>query len=164
MSQIEYRLWRAEVFKRDGYICALCRTRGVPLEANHIERWTDREDLRYDVNNGVTLCRPCHMLVTGHEAELMDRFKWHAQSRSQVSLTDAEKASYASLVTECLQCHAQITKQAHRRTRKFHFCGHPCRRKFEKRINANWRGLIDLSATRAAGQLGLDFEVQPCPT
>lgn len=55
----EYKQWRAAVLKRDGYKCIIC-LRGKPavkiLQADHIRSWSKYPELRYDVNNGRTLC------------------------------------------------------------------------------------------------------------
>lgn len=57
---LNYRLWREEVFKRDDYTCVLCGIRGGDLNADHIKPFSQFPDLRFDVNNGRTLCVPCH--------------------------------------------------------------------------------------------------------
>lgn len=63
----EYRQWRTSVFYKDAYRCRKCgATNGigngcVELNAHHIMNWKDNPDLRYDVNNGITLCSECHM-------------------------------------------------------------------------------------------------------
>jgi hypothetical protein len=61
----EYRLWRAAVFRRDGYACVLCGAKSksgqtVLLEADHIKPFCDYPHLRFAVDNGRTLCKPCH--------------------------------------------------------------------------------------------------------
>lgn len=66
-STFEYREWRSAVFGRDHYTCCRCGDRNgnghmVELHAHHIKNWKDNEDLRYDVDNGITLCFDCHML------------------------------------------------------------------------------------------------------
>jgi 5-methylcytosine-specific restriction endonuclease McrA len=66
----KYKAWRQSVFERDNYTCKLCGKRGVELNANHIKRFVDYPDLRMDINNGITLCKPCHLYkVTRHEEE-----------------------------------------------------------------------------------------------
>ena len=56
----EYKNWRTSVYDRDDYTCQCCGTRGGKLNAHHINQFADYPDLRYDVNNGITLCVKCH--------------------------------------------------------------------------------------------------------
>lgn len=63
----EYKDWRTEVFKRDGYTCSICGTANhkgkgetVVLQADHIKPFALYPELRFDVDNGRTLCYPCH--------------------------------------------------------------------------------------------------------
>ncbi len=59
-SSIEYAQWRKAVFARDGYVCQACGKRGGRLNAHHKKPWAKFPALRYDVENGVTLCENCH--------------------------------------------------------------------------------------------------------
>lgn len=52
--------WRKSVFKRDNYTCQICLQRGKYLEADHIKPWAYFPELRFELSNGRTLCRPCH--------------------------------------------------------------------------------------------------------
>lgn len=56
----KYKVWRLGVYKRDFYTCQKCGKIGKNLNAHHVENWADNEDLRYDINNGLTLCELCH--------------------------------------------------------------------------------------------------------
>lgn len=56
----EYKEWRAAVFARDNHTCQFCGMRGVKLHADHTKPFAIFLDLRYDVDNGRTLCVPCH--------------------------------------------------------------------------------------------------------
>ena len=47
-------------FDRDDYTCILCGKRGGELNADHIESFSLRPDLRLDISNGRTLCVECH--------------------------------------------------------------------------------------------------------
>jgi exopolyphosphatase/pppGpp-phosphohydrolase len=58
---IEHLQWRKQVLDRDKRRCVLCANE-VNIEAHHIKRWVDNPELRYDVNNGATLCKICHDL------------------------------------------------------------------------------------------------------
>lgn len=55
-----YKEWRKSVFERDDYTCKECGLRGVELHADHIKPWAFFDKLRYDINNGRTLCVDCH--------------------------------------------------------------------------------------------------------
>ena len=57
---IEYRLWREAVFARDNWTCVLCSERGCVLNADHIKSFALHPDLRFAIDNGRTLCVPCH--------------------------------------------------------------------------------------------------------
>lgn len=64
MQTWEYREWRQNVFARDNYTCQMCEQHGGALHADHIEKWSDNEELRYAVDNGRTLCVACHYYIT----------------------------------------------------------------------------------------------------
>lgn len=52
--------WRQSVFQRDNFTCQTCQARGTYLEADHIKPWAYFPELRFELSNGRTLCRPCH--------------------------------------------------------------------------------------------------------
>jgi hypothetical protein len=67
----EVKEWRTSVFHRDDFVCQECGVRGGKLEAHHIKPWRLFRELRHEVNNGITLCRPCH-LKTLQKEELFE--------------------------------------------------------------------------------------------
>ena len=64
MTSREYKVWRDRVFQRDHYTCQMCGDNtGGNLNAHHIKAYKDFPDSRYDVDNGITLCKTCHIKV-----------------------------------------------------------------------------------------------------
>ncbi len=60
-NTVQYKNWRTAVFERDDYTCQKCGdNRGGNLEADHIKQFAYFLELRFDVDNGRTLCVPCH--------------------------------------------------------------------------------------------------------
>lgn len=59
-TSAEYKEWRMKVFVRDGFKCQVCGKTGNNIEAHHIKEQCNYPELRYDVNNGITLCHECH--------------------------------------------------------------------------------------------------------
>lgn len=58
----EYNDWRKAVYERDNYTCQCCGDdKGGNLRAHHYYNYSEHKELRYDVNNGVTLCELCHV-------------------------------------------------------------------------------------------------------
>jgi len=59
-SSPEYVQWRKAIYKRDDYTCQKCGVKGGRLEAHHIKPFATHPELRFDVDNGITLCKSCH--------------------------------------------------------------------------------------------------------
>lgn len=64
-KSFKYQNWRLSVFERDNYICQDCNIRSgkgniVYLEAHHIKSFKNYTELRFEINNGITLCKECH--------------------------------------------------------------------------------------------------------
>jgi hypothetical protein len=54
--------WRNEIRNRDNWTCQDCGERREQIEAHHIEKWEENEELRFCIDNGVSLCLECHYL------------------------------------------------------------------------------------------------------
>ena len=65
----EYLAWRAAVLERDGYVCQQCGRQCKKYEhglaAHHVKPYAEFPELRYEISNGLTLCRQCHMRLHG---------------------------------------------------------------------------------------------------
>lgn len=63
-----YKDWRLKVLKRDGFKCQMPRCRNIKnLQVHHIKKWSSASILRYEVSNGITVCRSCHQEVNRNE-------------------------------------------------------------------------------------------------
>lgn len=74
-NSLPYRQWRDDVFTRDDFICQICGIKGGELNADHIKPFSvilDEYNITtfeqallcaelWNINNGRTLCRPCHL-------------------------------------------------------------------------------------------------------
>ena len=71
-TRAKYTEWRKAVFERDNYTCQDCGIKNgegvkVYLQAHHIKPVSKFPDLVYDVSNGITLCKNCHLLRHHHK-------------------------------------------------------------------------------------------------
>lgn len=72
----EARAWRREVFARDNYRCRRCGA-GGKLQAHHLRSWVEAPDLRFDTDNGITLCVDCHAAEHPERQALIKKARYH---------------------------------------------------------------------------------------
>ena len=62
-NTLEYKVWKLEVYKRDKGVCRFCgiRCNNKTIVAHHLKLFRDFPELRFVVDNGITLCRSCHV-------------------------------------------------------------------------------------------------------
>lgn len=60
---VEFKMWRETIFKRDDWTCQVCKKRGGVLHPHHIKFFAEYPTLRFDISNGITLCRDCHQTM-----------------------------------------------------------------------------------------------------
>lgn len=74
-SRYEYKEWRKAVFERDCYTCQMCGKKSSgDIEAHHIYTWKNYPEKRFDVENGITLCKKCHRSIKEKEDEYINMF------------------------------------------------------------------------------------------
>lgn len=64
-NNIQYRLWREAVLARDHWNCQNCGQVNKVLHVHHIKSFAKYPELRFAIDNGITLCRQCHQLTKG---------------------------------------------------------------------------------------------------
>lgn len=52
--------WAKRVISRDNATCRRCGASGCEVQAHHLKDYLNHPELRTDLDNGVTLCAPCH--------------------------------------------------------------------------------------------------------
>lgn len=61
-----YARWKKEVNERDGHTCQRCgktKLLGRDEHTHHIKPWDDHPELRFQVSNGLTVCKKCHEIL-----------------------------------------------------------------------------------------------------
>ena len=59
-SSLEGKLWKKSVFTRDNFTCQKTGQRGGKLEAHHINNFSEFVELRFAIDNGITLSESAH--------------------------------------------------------------------------------------------------------
>lgn len=70
-TRAQYRAWRLAVFERDNFTCQNCNKKSgqgkrIYLHAHHLEHFSESARKRFEVDNGITLCKDCHILKHPH--------------------------------------------------------------------------------------------------
>lgn len=73
-GSLDWKQWRASVFARDNFTCKECGVRGVYIEPHHIIPIRSNWNKLFDLNNGITLCRPCHKKTMWKEEDFADKY------------------------------------------------------------------------------------------
>jgi hypothetical protein len=62
-KNFEYKTWRNRVFEQDNWTCQKCKIKGGYLHPHHIKSYTYYPELRYEVLNGITYHKDCHLQI-----------------------------------------------------------------------------------------------------
>jgi 5-methylcytosine-specific restriction endonuclease McrA len=85
-NSTEYKDWAKAVKERDNYTCqqAGCGKRGGVLHSDHIKPFALYPELRFDLDNGQTLCEDCHRKKTSQDMKDIRRINpWAKSGRVQ---------------------------------------------------------------------------------
>lgn len=74
---VEYSIWRNNVFIRDGYTCQKYKTIGGDLHAHHILNFSNNPEIRFELDNGITLSKRAHK-------EFHKKYGQHNNTREQL--------------------------------------------------------------------------------
>jgi HNH endonuclease len=74
-KSIEWKNWRESVFKRDKFTCQECGyNKGGNLQPHHIIPIRECMIDIFNMKNGITLCRPCHMKTVYYESSFAEKY------------------------------------------------------------------------------------------
>lgn len=75
-ESVKYKQWREKVYKRDNYLCQMpnCNGKEKYLNAHHIKTFKEYPELIFEVSNGITLCRKCHLKILYKEKQYENLF------------------------------------------------------------------------------------------
>ena len=59
-KSVEFRLWREAVFARDNWTCQKYGIKGGKLHPHHIQNFAEYPELRFAIDNGITLSKKAH--------------------------------------------------------------------------------------------------------
>jgi len=75
--------WRNEVLKRGNYKCFHCGSYNN-LQAHHIKSFKFYPKLRFDVNNGIILCKSCHKKTDNYGMRSVSKYKLEHKNEYEI--------------------------------------------------------------------------------
>ena len=105
-SSAKYKQFKADILKRDGYICIKCGVcslfdSSVRMQIHHLDNAADNEDLMYDPKNVVTICENCHKSTS--EGAFHYEFGTLNNTREQFELWLSEDYEFEDVVASGLR-------------------------------------------------------------
>lgn len=58
----KYKEWRRSVLLKDNYTCQISGLKNKKFRVHHVASWACNSELRYEISNGITLCKEIHDL------------------------------------------------------------------------------------------------------
>ena len=157
--------WADSVIRRDKATCHKCGITGVEMHAHHLLSYIDHEDLRYDMDNGITLCCECHWNEHSATIEngvnsgniLPDNAGDNPEpslSRKALEGATTNSRAYRRMECNCDWCGAFLSIQLSKaKNKQRHFCNKKCMGKYSSstKYNIRYGSNADTSAPPAKG-------------
>lgn len=158
--------WVNAVISRDKATCQHCGANDVELHAHHIKSYKDHPDLRFDVDNGITLCYACHWAVhTAQNENSVNSVKpltatGVAKGNTEPSLNrkvfegvTTRGRAYRRIVSECAWCKKLISRRLSDTKNKANlFCNHSCSSKYYRALGVIGRKPTAVTSSKSAGR------------
>jgi hypothetical protein len=61
MNSVKYKEWRFKCLKRDNFTCQISGNKKDDKQVHHINNYADFPELRYEVDNGITMTKKIHI-------------------------------------------------------------------------------------------------------
>ena len=148
-----HRIWVSAVINRDLATCQKCGVKDVEMHAHHIKSYKDHPELRFDVDNGITLCFKCHWLVHSVQNENGKNSVKPLTDYAEGNTEPSNERKFVEGVTtrgrtcrrwsgNCEWCGAFISKRwSDTKDKKHLFCSKTCSGKFaaKHRTYRTWK-------------------------
>lgn len=149
-----HEVWAKRVISRDNATCQKCGTTGVELHAHHIKPFIDNEDVRFDIDNGITLCHACHWNI--HSASIENGVNSGelltggadkdnpepSESGNILEGVTTNGRAYRRFETKCSWCGAFISKRlSQAKGKNYHFCSKSCMGKHRAAFTWNFQNI-----------------------
>ena len=152
--------WVNAVISRDKAICQHCGASGIELHAHHIKSYKDYPDLRFDVDNGITLCFKCHWqlhaALDAKAVNSVDTRKGNTEPSLQRKLLEGVTTrgrAYRRWVGPCDWCGETISKAfSDTKNKRALFCNKHCMGKWNaaNRSYRRWKNPVKPTAVTSS--------------
>ena len=106
----EWKNWRIRIFTRDNFICRECGSK-KKIEPHHIKEFSIYIELRFDVNNGLTLCNECHKQTDNYGSRQLRKRGELLESPERIISSQAEKSEGSTVRGEIILTSAPHSKE-----------------------------------------------------
>lgn len=139
--------WARKVISRDSATCQKCGATGVELHAHHIKDHKSHPELRWKLDNGITVCAPCHWKIhsASNENAVNSGNPQHNQGGGNPEPSQSLKAlegvttrgrAYRRIETTCAECGKFISRRFSDAAGKSNlFCSYSCSSRHRVRVS-----------------------------